>query len=899
MRYGRIAVLALLLTGRMFLAGQDTTVPEGEEIRLSLVGANPVAPASYVPSDTPASHFFRGIRADTPPSPGSAFLRSAFRQVYPGIDVFSYGDNYGLEYVFLVKPGADWSQIRLKFADAEPLEAGHAGGLVHSIGNVEVVQAPPVGFLITTDATEAISVSYLVSPDNSVRLSAPAFLKDRESQLNQTVLNAVPGGEQPGGPLHTFYVARFETTHDQFLRFLNDASMSSDAARGAFLYYDTGGNVWMNEAMQPGRDEIFQIGASRLVYRPDQPPGKRYDHVRNKDGSAPYAEHPIIGVSWYGAVKYCNWLTLYSGRGMAERCYMEGTNALDWAPVTATNWGRGQFSDGERSAWIKKKGFRLPMLDSDPADVSTNRYNEFYKMAAWQGMTNRLYGFGRDSGDYRDANVAVGGSNASPPSTRQVGSYNGEGFTGRTRTRRNLNYYGLYDINGNAAEWVTDPASTSAPLQRILTGGSFNQAMVPIQRVAVRSPADTYSGCGIRPVTTYMPSEYLRFHVLYTFHTGFETQALPQIEGELLRTMGQAPEEAPVEAIIEGGEKARQFQQFGLLYKEHPALTEATAGGEEDTGGGGGGGPTGGGGGGGGVLPPPAGLTLRVTAVAPGGSANITVSPLDIAARGNGTTTFLRVYTNGTTVDLTAAMSASGWRFLEWRINGAGFPGNADPHQQITLTANTTMTAVYEPPLVLTVNAVAPGGIAGMTISPNDVYGAGNGNTTLTRSYTNGTTVDITASTNASGWGFVEWRINGSGFPGNDSPYQQITMVANTTMTAIYAPPPVPGPWNLFVRASAPGNAAFVSVAPADTNSLGSGTTPFVRVYPDGTLVSLMAATNASGWQFTGWERNGNTFSGDTNRSQQVTMTNNITMMAMYRYVPPIIIDPPISAGGL
>ena len=42
----------------------------------------------------------------------------------------------------------------------------------------------------------------------------------------------------------------------------------------------------------------------------------------------------VLGVSWEGGMKYCNWLTLRDGLGLVQRRYREGTNRLDWAPVT-------------------------------------------------------------------------------------------------------------------------------------------------------------------------------------------------------------------------------------------------------------------------------------------------------------------------------------------------------------------------------------------------------------------------------------------------------------------------------------------------------------------------------------------------------------------------------------
>jgi formylglycine-generating enzyme required for sulfatase activity len=169
---------------------------------------------------------------------------------------------------------------------------------------------------------------------------------------------------QPGGPEYDFYIGAHETSNDEYVRFLNDAQANPSTDRGTNLYFDARGDVWFNTNHVQKMHEILSIQDSRIVYQPHFPVGSRYGvtPVLPRDGDS-YARHPVVGVSWFGAIKYCNWLTLATGRGPQERCFREGPNPLDWAPVTCseTNWARGRFTPGEREAWTKYRGFRLPM----------------------------------------------------------------------------------------------------------------------------------------------------------------------------------------------------------------------------------------------------------------------------------------------------------------------------------------------------------------------------------------------------------------------------------------------------------------------------------------------------------------------------------------------------------
>jgi VCBS repeat-containing protein len=84
--------------------------------------------------------------------------------------------------------------------------------------------------------------------------------------------------------------------------------------------------------------------------------------------------------------------------------------------------------------------------------------------------------------------------------------------------------------------------------------------------------------------------------------------------------------------------------------------------------------------------------TLTVNSPVAGG-VNVTVSPADLAAAGNGTTSFTRSYVGGTTVNLTAQAVAGGGNFLKWQKDGSDFAVTAAT--SVMLDQDATMTAIY------------------------------------------------------------------------------------------------------------------------------------------------------------------------------------------------------------
>jgi len=355
-------------------------------------------------------------------------------------------------------------------------------------------------------------------------------------------LRLVSGGGQPGGPPYDFYMAEVETTNEEFVRFLNDAQANTNNARGAHMHFDDDGNVWMNPVMQRERDELFNIAVARVDYHPEYPVGSRYaitPSLPPVGGS--YSNHPVVGVSWYGAVKYCNWLTVETGRGAEQRCYSEGTNTTDWAPVTVsqTNWNKGFFSPSARERWLHLDGFRLPM-DNCWGDRSLpNQFNEFYKAAAWSGGTNMPYAYGRDDVTPGDANYLDHGL-FQRHDTAPVGFFNGSDYDGQYATHSNDNFYGIYDLSGNVTEWLNDPGDTNVLADRGCYGGSWMFDLPDLSERFYVSPHFTDRFRGFRVVTTTSREDMFLIRIPYYIclcgYTGpeeeEEEEEIPEIEEE-------------------------------------------------------------------------------------------------------------------------------------------------------------------------------------------------------------------------------------------------------------------------------------------------------------------------------------------------------------------------------
>jgi len=359
-------------------------------------------------------------------------------------------------------------------------------------------------------------------------------------------LVTVPGSDmQPGGPIYDYDIGRTEITNAQYAAFLNDAELHNETQnpgfgdeRGDNMVFRPspfGGDVGLVVGDGGDVDAIFDISRSLLLHGALSPLGQRFSVVPGKD------DHPIVGVSWIGSVKFTNWLTIDQGLGLDDRCYLEGPSEFDWFPVTigdeiggtqqATNAVR-DLTEAERAEWVADcRGFRLPMDQGGIGVGATNAvprpFNEWYKAAAFDPAApdvprlafpgfffeehtvpadHWIHSFGRDPLTNADANFRGSGDPFDDPdaaviATTPVGYYDGSDHFGTFPTNPNDNRYGIADMSGNVWEFLSDQVTITDSLtpDRSIAGGSYRSNA---QQVSSANRGDIGPG-STRPVVGF------------------------------------------------------------------------------------------------------------------------------------------------------------------------------------------------------------------------------------------------------------------------------------------------------------------------------------------------------------------------------------------------------------
>jgi len=284
----------------------------------------------------------------------------------------------------------------------------------------------------------------------------------------------VPGGG--AGPEYDFLIGKYEVTNEQFAAFLNDAQADGgQTLRGSAIRIGTNKDVRTITG-------VLIAQPYYLAYNPEAPVGQRF---RAELG---YEKKPVFDVAWIASAKFCNWLTVHSGLSEDDACYVEVDDVVGWRPrvISREEWRDRDLNDFERHRLVTEcRGYRLPMdaVGMEGAiTVDGNPFDEWYKAAAYDPdapnyerpstgevtvKPNALarhwrFGFGRDELTAFNAHCGLGrvglDGGFSP-----VGWFDGSNWMYEPigTTEMSVSHFGLFDVSGNAPEWVQDRMSYS------------------------------------------------------------------------------------------------------------------------------------------------------------------------------------------------------------------------------------------------------------------------------------------------------------------------------------------------------------------------------------------------------------------------------------------------------
>ncbi|MBL7857427.1 MAG: PKD domain-containing protein [Cyclobacteriaceae bacterium] len=153
--------------------GQPVTKPvNGHYFRINLVGSNPQAKAVVEMPLDGRYNYFLGNDSCRWATNALAFASIVYPNVYDGIDfrVSSVGKN--LKYDFIVKPGADPSQIKVEYCGVDGIELSD-GELKISTAVGSLTEQKPISYQTNHTSRQSVSSEYKLNHTNSVSFYFP------------------------------------------------------------------------------------------------------------------------------------------------------------------------------------------------------------------------------------------------------------------------------------------------------------------------------------------------------------------------------------------------------------------------------------------------------------------------------------------------------------------------------------------------------------------------------------------------------------------------------------------------------------------------------------------------------------------------------------------------------
>jgi formylglycine-generating enzyme required for sulfatase activity len=277
--------------------------------------------------------------------------------------------------------------------------------------------------------------------------------------------------EDPNHPVYvdSFCMDTYEVTNLQYCEFLNSALSEN------LIEVRTGPIVYGLGANEPYCDTHEYDAESRILWD-----GNTFTVAAGKQ------DHPMVRVSWYGAVGYCNWRSAQDGH---PACYDLATSTCDFSVrgyrlPTEAEWeyaARGGLS-GKRFPWADIISHTRANYEADPCHLSYDVSPTSGRHPLWNGVNPDTSPVGFFDG-----------------TMKYKADYNWPGSDTSYQTTNGANGYGLYDMAGNVWEWCNDwygfdyyswspyynPRGPASDWRRVFRGGSL-QYDAQICRVAHR-----------------------------------------------------------------------------------------------------------------------------------------------------------------------------------------------------------------------------------------------------------------------------------------------------------------------------------------------------------------------------------------------------------------------------
>jgi hypothetical protein len=159
---------------------------------MQFLGANPEPHVIGLEELPGKSNYFIGNDPENWRTEVSNYARIEYQEIYPGIDLYFYGNSAlgeKLEYDFIVAPGADPKDITLSFEGIDGLEINAQGDLVLHTPGGEVIQHAPISYQELDCINDTIPGRYVLLENDWVSFQMDPYDPNKSLIIDPLVLS--------------------------------------------------------------------------------------------------------------------------------------------------------------------------------------------------------------------------------------------------------------------------------------------------------------------------------------------------------------------------------------------------------------------------------------------------------------------------------------------------------------------------------------------------------------------------------------------------------------------------------------------------------------------------------------------------------------------------------------
>jgi hypothetical protein len=186
----------VLQRDRRFAPRQAVT--RNDVIRMKLIGADPDPAVDGINQLPGTSNYFIGNNSSDWRSEVPAFASVRYGSVYPGVDLFYYGNQQEVEYDYNLAPGADPSVIRVKFEGARARLEKSGDLILRTRTGTEVRQRKPFAYQEIDGERRAVEARFVLLGQNSFGFEVAAYDASKPLVIDPSlVYSTYVGGASP------------------------------------------------------------------------------------------------------------------------------------------------------------------------------------------------------------------------------------------------------------------------------------------------------------------------------------------------------------------------------------------------------------------------------------------------------------------------------------------------------------------------------------------------------------------------------------------------------------------------------------------------------------------------------------------------------------------------------